>query len=69
MARLRRDHAALQFEVVLDDAVVDDGNFAGVIHVRVGVVVDRFTVGRPASVADAGRRSGRGGVADRKSVV
>ena len=44
--------AALQLEVVLDDAVVDDRDAA--VGVRVGVLVGRAAVRRPAGVADAG---------------
>ena len=39
---------------VLDDAVVDDGDPAGVVQVRVGVGVGRAAVGGPAGVPDAG---------------
>jgi hypothetical protein len=40
--------------VVLDDAVVDDRDPTGRVHVRVGVAVGRLAVGRPAGVPDAG---------------
>ena len=40
---------------VLDDAVVDDGDAAGRVDVRMGVAVARLAVGRPARVGDAGR--------------
>ena len=39
---------------VLDDAVVDEREFAVVAEVRVRVLVGRGAVGRPAGVADAG---------------
>ena len=39
---------------VLDDAVVDDGDLAGGVAVRVGVAVGGAAVGGPAGVADAG---------------
>ena len=39
---------------VLDDAVVDDGDPAGGVEVRVGVAVVGRAVGGPAGVADAG---------------
>ena len=45
-----------QLQVVLDDAVVDDDDVAGAVAVRVGVVVRRLAVRRPARVADAGAR-------------
>lgn len=48
---------------VLDDAVVDDGDPARVVEVRVGVGVRGAAVGGPAGVADAGR-TGRQRVAD-----
>ena len=41
--------------VVLDDAVVDDGNAPGAVQVRMGVPVGRRAVGRPARVGDAAR--------------
>ena len=43
----------LQVEVVLDDAVVDDDDLAGAVAVRVGVLLGRPAVRRPARVADA----------------
>ena len=43
----------LQVEVVLDDAVVDDDDLAGAVAVRMGVLLGRPAVGRPARVADA----------------
>ena len=39
---------------VLDDAVVDDGDLAGGVAVRVGVAVGGPAVGGPAGVAQAG---------------
>ena len=54
---LGAEHGALLFELVaqlaeiLDDAVVDDGEPVG--RVRMGVVLGRLAVGRPAGVADA----------------
>ena len=44
---------ALQLEVVLDDAVVDDHDPAGAVAVRVRVLFGRTAVRRPARVADA----------------
>ena len=51
----------LQIEVVLDDAVVDDDDLAGAVAVRMGVLLGRPAVRRPARVADAvvARRSAR----------
>ena len=47
-----------QLAEVLDDPVVDDGDRAGAVHVRVGVEVVRASVGCPAGMreADAGVR-------------
>ena len=50
---------AAQGFVVLDDAVVDDGDAAG--DVRVGVALGGDAVGGPAGVSDAGDGSGIGG--------
>jgi hypothetical protein len=44
---------ALQIEVVLDDAVVDDDDAARAVAVGVGVLLGRPAVRRPARVADA----------------
>ncbi len=64
--RLRREDVALGGELlaqrleILDDAVVDDGEPGR--GVRMGVVLGRLAVGRPAGVADADRtRERRGG--------
>ena len=52
------EHVALggqrlaQLLEVLDDAVVHDGD--ALVHVRVGVALDRLAVGRPARMAEAG---------------
>ena len=43
----------LQIEVVLDDAVVHDDDLPGAVAVRVGVLLGRPAVRRPARVADA----------------
>ena len=43
----------LQIEIVLDDAVVDDDDLAGAVAVRMGVLLGRPAVRRPARVADA----------------
>jgi hypothetical protein len=45
--------ARLQLEVVLDDAVVDDHDPSRAVLVRVGILLGRPAVGRPAGVADA----------------
>ena len=56
-SRLRRRALGLellaQLAEILDDAVVDHGDAFG--GVRMGVVLGRLAVGRPAGVADAGR--------------
>ena len=57
--RLRRQHvparleAVAQLAEVLDDPVVDDGDRARAVHVRVGVQVVRATVCRPPRVGQA----------------
>ena len=43
----------LQIEIVLDDAVVHDDDLAGAVAVRMGVLLGRAAVRRPARVADA----------------
>ena len=48
------EELGLQLSVVLDDAVVDDGEPVVIGQVRVGVVVGGSAVGRPAGVPDAG---------------
>jgi hypothetical protein len=47
------DEVFLELLVVLNDAVVDDGDAAGLIEMRVGVFVAGRTVSGPAGVADA----------------
>ena len=44
---------ALQIEVVLDDAVVDDDDAAGAVAVRMRVLFGRAAVRGPAGVPDA----------------
>ena len=46
--------SVLDLGVVLDDPVVDEGELAGAVGVRVGIRVVRPAVRRPARVADAG---------------
>ena len=41
--------------VILDDTVVDDGNFPRLIQMRVGIFVGGRSVGGPACMADAQR--------------
>ena len=48
-----RCQLALQLEVVLDDAVVDDDDAAGAVAVGMGVLLGRAAVRGPARVADA----------------
>ena len=43
----------LERVVIFDDAVVDDGDFAGLVEVRMGIFVGRRAVRGPARVADA----------------
>ena len=47
------DEFALEVEVVLDDAVVNDDDAAGAVAVGVGVLFSGAAVGGPAGVADA----------------
>jgi len=47
------DKALFDLVVVLDDAVVDDGDLARLIEVRMRILVARWPVSRPARVADA----------------
>ena len=47
------DKALFDLFVVLDDAVVDDGDLARLIEVRMRILVARWPVSRPARVADA----------------
>ena len=46
----------LELGEVFDDAVVDHGQLALIGEMRVGVLVGRAAVGRPAGVTDAGQR-------------
>ena len=48
-----RCQVALEIEVVLDDAVVDDDDPAAAVAVGMGVFLGRPAVGGPARVADA----------------
>ena len=49
----RLDQFGAQDLVVLDDAVVDQRQPAGLVGVRVGVLVDGAAVGGPAGVGNA----------------
>src|SRR5271154_1763126 len=52
----------LEFEVIFDDAVVNDHDLTGAIAMRVGVFLGRAPVGGPAGVTDAiGALDGRFG--------
>ena len=44
-----------QFQIILDDAVVNDGDFPVLGDVRVGICVVRLAVRGPAGMADAKR--------------
>ena len=48
-----------ELAVVLDDAVVDDGDGAGAVEVGMGIVLDRGAMGCPAGMADPGSQSRR----------
>jgi hypothetical protein len=50
----RRFELAPQCLEILDDAVMDDGDLAGGVAVRVRIAVGGTTVGGPAGVAQAG---------------
>ena len=56
------DQLVGQLHVVLDDPVVDQGELARAVHVGVGVVFGGTAVGGPPGMADAGGRTGRGGL-------
>ena len=47
------DELLLEAVVIFDDAVVDDGDFAGLVEVRMGIFVRGRAVRGPARVADA----------------
>jgi hypothetical protein len=48
-----RGELALEFEIIFDDAVVDDDDAAGAVAVRVRVLFGGAAVRGPARVADA----------------
>ena len=50
-----RQQPAAQVAEVLDDAVVDDRDIAGAVHMGMGIEVVRPAVGRPARVGQADR--------------
>ena len=50
-----RDKKFLYLNIVLDDAVMHDGDVPALTQVRVGVYVVRFAMRRPARMADAER--------------
>ena len=64
-----RGEPGLELEVVLDDAVVDDDDPARAVLVRVGVLLGRATVGRPARVAEAPLPGERVGGEARREVL
>src|SRR5208282_2495638 len=43
----------LETVAIFDHAIVDDGDFAGLVQVRVGIFIGGGAVGGPAGVADA----------------
>src|SRR5260370_5359699 len=43
----------LELEVVLDNAVVDDDDFAGAVAMRVGILLSRTAMRGPARMTDA----------------
>ncbi len=56
------DEELLQFRVVFNDAVVDQGDIAAVIAVGMGVGLVGFTVGGPAGMGDADGSGGYTGI-------
>ena len=53
------DEFILQFHVVFDDAIVDDGEFALFVRMGMSIQIGRAAVGRPTRMADAdGARHG-----------
>ena len=63
------DQLVGELDVVLDDAVVDQGQAPGAVGVGMGVLLVGAPVGGPAGVADAGRRPSRGLVGALDQVV
>ncbi len=53
------DQLILQRLVIFDDAIVDEGNFAGGVEMRVGILVVHLSVRGPARVADSVAAGGR----------
>ena len=54
--------APLELKVVLDDAVMHQGHAVAAVGMRMGIVVGRRAVGRPASVSQAQGPARRGAV-------
>ena len=50
-----------EFLMVLDNAVVEEGNRSGAVHVGMSIVFARRTVRGPAGVTNTRRTEGRGG--------
>ena len=50
-----RDKEFLYLNIVLDDAVMHDGDVPALAQMRVGVYIVRFAMRRPARMADAER--------------
>ena len=48
-----------EFVVIFDDAIVDEGNARGAVHVGMGVVLPRGSVSGPTGVTDASGASVR----------
>ncbi len=57
----------LERVVIFNDAVVDDGDFAGLVQVRMGILIGRRAVGGPARVADAEVARDRFGLQTRRA--
>ncbi len=47
------DQLVLQFEVILDDPIVDDDDFSGAISMRVGIFFRGAAMCGPARVSEA----------------
>ncbi len=53
------DQLLFEYPVIFDYAVVNEGDLAGGVEMRVGVLVVDLSVRRPTGVADSVRSSGR----------
>ncbi len=63
------DQLVGQLHMVLDDAVVDQGQSGRAVHVGMGVALGRTAVGGPPGVADAGGRADGSGLGPLDQVI